>query len=151
MGSASIFFVIFFALRPGPAIDGRPAGLAASVSEVFPSAPAEARILLQVPDGGVWVNNFYKNAEGALPENGAVLIKKTEGYSFLYYPAEARFEIALPVWGTDKDRSSAEQSLFGILGAGKNDICRLNIGVSSFDASGGKETSILSFCGSVLK
>ena len=123
----------------------------ASIAEAFPGAPKSERILLQGPGGGVWVNNFYKTAEGALPESGAVLISRTEGYDIFYYRADGSFEVAIGLQASSAERSLAENSLFAILEAGKPELCKLKVSVSSLTPGGDKEYAPLSFCQGVFR
>ena len=123
----------------------------ASISEAFPLALKSERILLQGPGGGVWVNNFYKVAKAAIPEENAVLVIRAAEYDIFYFRERGSFELALGISASEAAKSIAENSLFGILGIGKQELCKLNVLVSSLSSGGDKEYSRLSFCQSVFR
>lgn len=149
--AASVFALVIFVKPSGnTGLSGQT--FSASVSKVFPAAPTESRILLQSPSGGgVWVNNFYKSAIGADSDAQAVVIKRTQNYDILYYPATGGLEIALSLSASASDRAEGEQALFDILGVSKKDICRLNAYVSELTSSGDKADSPLTLCQSVFR
>lgn len=150
LGSTSIFFVAFLAFRSEP-VPGSPGkNFSASISRIV-SPPSGSRILIQAKGGGVWVNNFYKNSTAYWPEMDAVLLKKNAGYEVRYYRGDGSFEVALNTRSTAADRTKGEEALFALLGAGKTDLCRLNISVTAPYDLGDINSMPLSFCGSVLK
>jgi hypothetical protein len=125
--------------------------LTASIFEAFPLAPKSDRILLQGPGGGVWVNNFYKIAKAAMPEDNAALVVRAADYDIIYFRAGGSFELALGISASAPVKDAAENSFFGILGIGKQELCKLDIKVSSLGPGGDKEYSKLSFCQSVFR
>jgi len=149
VAAGSLFVVALLVFRP--AGEQNFAKGQASIAEAFPLAPSSERILLQGPGGGVWVNNFYKTAKAAIPESGAVLVSRAAGYDILYYRADSGFEIAMDLSASSAGRSAAENSLFAILGAGKQELCKLKISISSLASDGDREYVPLSFCQSVFR
>lgn len=147
--AGSLFFIIFLSFR-SPEKNNSEEGQTASVSKIFPQAPTADRILLQGPGGGVWVNNFYKFAKAAIPGSNSVLITSVPDYDIIYYREDSSFELALGFSASPAERSAAENSIFNILGAGKQELCKLKMSVSSINMSGDKEYSPLSFCRSVF-
>lgn len=139
-------------ISPNLSLQKGPAGVGnftASMSEVF-SPPTGGRILIQAKSGGVWVNNFYASAKGYWPEMNAILLKKTSGYEIRYYRGEGRFEVALNARSSAKDNADGEGSLFGLLGIGKPDLCKLSVLVTDPYYLGSPLSARLSFCGSVF-
>lgn len=134
----------------GPAGKKEAPVLTASIFEAFPLAPKSDRILLQGPGGGVWVNNFYKIAKAAMPEDNAALVVRAADYDIIYFRASGSFELALGISASTPAKDAAENSFFGVLGIGKQELCRLDIKVSSLGPGGDKEYSKLSFCQSVF-
>lgn len=159
MTTISKFFAVLFAgaLLLAAVFIYRPSekretsGMTASIFDAFPLAPKSERILLQGPGGGVWVNNFYKIAKAAVPEDNAVLVARTADYDIFYFRADGSFELALGISASSAAKNVAENSLFGILEVGKQELCKLSIRVSSLNSGGDKEYSRLSFCQSVFR
>lgn len=148
--AGSLFLVAVLAFRPVEK-NNSAGGQLASIAEVFPHAPNADRILLQGPGGGVWVDNFYKVAKGALPGDNAVLVVEAEEYKILYHRDDSSFEVALNFSALAPVKNAAENSLFDVLGAGKPELCKLKIFVSTINSGGDKEFLPLSFCQSVFK
>ena len=148
LGSASVFFAVFLAFHSGQSgeLNLPKENFSASISQVV-APPEGPRILIQTANGGVWVNNFYKNSAGYSPELNAILLKKTREYEIRYYRNEGSFEIKFSVYATAKSELETENSLFGILGVGKSDLCRLDIAITDPYSA---DSRPLSFCGSVL-
>ncbi len=149
--AASIFTVVIF-VKPQGNIGAPSGSFSASISKVFPSAPAEPRILLSsAKGGGVWVNNFYRSAASADEAARAVAIKREGAYDIFYYPDTGRFEIELSLSASLADKAAAEGMFMDILGVGKADVCKLDVTVSELTSSGDRSGSPLTVCQSVFK
>jgi hypothetical protein len=147
--AGSVFLIATLAFRPAVRL---PSGLkTATVANAFPLAPTGGKILLQGPAGSVWVNNFYKSAAAAIPEDNAVLLVGTRDYDIIYYRDSGEFEISFGLSATVDLEERAENSLLEILGIGRAELCKLEVSASRLTPGGDIERSPLSFCQSVFK
>lgn len=112
-----------------------------------PSYPQEEKIILQTKNGGVEVNNFYKNIVETIGDT--VFLKKEPSFNLAYFRPDGTILIALkkkPIFETRKD---AEKSLLEIMGINKDAACKLNVSIEvpvSIDENYAGENLGLSFC-----
>ncbi|MFA6193275.1 MAG: hypothetical protein WC726_00200 [Parcubacteria group bacterium] len=145
----SIILIIFYKNKTAAPQVSQPATTAIQI----PNLPSESELAKQgktsiaVKDGGVVINNPYKNATTVVSGNADV--QKTPNYEIVYLATSKSFVISLSGSNLADSRSQAEQAFLDSLGVSKTDACKLTVSLGVAPevnkAAAGKNYG-LSFC-----
>lgn len=111
--------------------------------------PTSDTITIGTPQGGVTINNPYKNAAYVTPDNRQYFILNTGQYGVYYYPFDSSFVIGIDAMPVLQVQQLAEQAFLQKLGISRTDACKLTVWVGvpvSVDANYAGRNLGLSFC-----
>ncbi len=109
--------------------------------------PAGDTIAIGTDKGTVTVKNFYRNLVDT--EEGFIIIRDEPAYMIYYEVTSGAFFIDLSVPFSDRARAEIEKSFVALLGVSGEDVCKLDVTVTSSQSPG--ETRPLSFCPGKVK
>lgn len=124
------FGVFWFMQRSG--FNSGNEGTAGNLPPVSTSTPALATpttttVVIGTAQGGVTVNNFYKNAEYITQDQQTVAMKDTSDYGIAYNVGDSSFVIVLLSNPLETARQAAEAAFLSSLGISKQDACKLTV------------------------
>lgn len=113
------------------------------------AAPTSSTITIGTSQGLVTVNNFYKNAQGALEQ--FIIIAETSDYEITYDVNTSGFYLSISKPPFATGRGEAESAFLSLLGIGESDACKLSASEGAAYTGGDApqaRMAPLSFCAS---
>lgn len=97
---------------------------------------------------GIQMNNFFATAKEVKPD-GEVIMTENDDYRIMYFPQREYFLISIYSSPFQEIKNSAEESFIQILGIKQEDLCKLNVSITTPEFANPDEAGInyqLSFC-----